>query len=214
MSRIKVMVVDDQPIVRDGLKMVLSLNSGIEVVCTAANGEEAVDICGKRQVDVVLMDIRMPVMDGVQSTKLIRDRYPDIKVIILTTFDDDEFIFDALKNGASSYLLKDIASEEIINAIKIINSGGTILHSNVASKVMDRFKGNVLQSALSQALTPREIEIARLISEGHSNKEISGILFITEGTAKNHITNILSKLNLSHRTQIALYMIENKLNHD
>ncbi|MCX7709054.1 MAG: response regulator transcription factor [Clostridia bacterium] len=211
MSKIKVLVVDDQPIVRDGLKMVLSLSSDIEVVGTAAHGEEALMLCENQEIDVVLMDIRMPMMDGVQATKLVKEKHPKIKVIILTTFNDDEFIFDALKNGASSYLLKDMASEEIINTIKIIYSGGTVLHSNIAAKVMDRVMKPAEQPAAAPILTQRETEIAKLIAEGLSNKEIAGRLYITEGTAKNHITNILSKLGLEHRTQIALYVIENKL---
>lgn len=211
MSKIRVLVVDDQPIVRDGLKMVLSLSSDIEVTALAANGEEALKACGDKPVDVVLMDIRMPVMDGVQATKLIKEKYNTIKVIILTTFNDDEFIFDALKNGASSYLLKDMPSEEIINTIKIIHSGGTVLHSNVAAKVMDKFT-RPQEPQTAPVLTQRELEIAKLISEGLSNKEIAAKLYITEGTTKNHITNILSKLNLEHRTKIALYVIENKLN--
>ncbi|MDP4093735.1 MAG: response regulator transcription factor [Bacillota bacterium] len=211
MNKIKVMIVDDQPIVRDGLKMILSLCSDIEVMATASNGQEAFDMCSASGIDVVLMDIRMPVMDGVQATKTIKEAFPQIKIIILTTFNDDEFIFEALKNGASSYLLKDMSSEEITNTVKVIYNGGTVLHSNVAAKVVNAFTGTNSKSQDAQMLTQREIEIARLISEGLSNKEISNKLFITEGTTKNHITNILSKLGLNHRTQIALYVIENKL---
>lgn len=211
MSKIKVMIVDDQPIVRDGLKMILSLCGDIEVTATAENGLEAFENCSEKEVDVMLMDIRMPVMGGVEATRLIKEKYPGIKVIILTTFIDDEFIFDALKNGASSYLLKDVASEEIINAIKIISLGGTVLHNHVAARVVDRATGKQELSAGKPLLTQREIEIARLVAEGISNREISNNLYITEGTVKNHISNILSKLGLNHRTQIALYVIENKL---
>ncbi|MCX8130032.1 MAG: response regulator transcription factor [Clostridia bacterium] len=204
------MIVDDQPIVRDGLKMIMSLSDDIEVVKTASNGNEAVVACSETELDLVLMDIRMPEMDGVTATKLIKERHPAIKVIILTTFNDDEFIFDALKNGASSYLLKDMASEEIINTIKVIHSGGTVFHGNVAARLVDK-ASKPEQSRSGPVLTQREIELAKLVAEGLSNKEIAQRLFITEGTAKNHITNILSKLGLSHRTQIALYVIENKL---
>lgn len=134
MSRIKVLIVDDQPVVRDGLKMILSLDSEIEVAATASNGQEALDLCNSG-IDVVLMDIRMPVMDGVKTTKLIKESFPKVKIIILTTFNDDQYIFEALKNGASSYLLKDVESEEIINTIKVIYSGGlfciTILQPNL-----------------------------------------------------------------------------------
>jgi DNA-binding NarL/FixJ family response regulator len=208
MNKIKVMIVDDQPIVRDGIKMVLSLSNDIDIVMTASNGEEAFDACGKTSIDVILMDIRMPVMDGVKATKLIKEKYSDIKIVILTTFNDDEFIFEALKNGASSYLLKDIASEEIINTIKVINAGGTVLHNNIASRLVNMA---ISPQASEQILTQREEEIAKLVAEGISNRDIAKRLFISEGTVKNHITNILSKLGLSHRTQIAVYVFENNI---
>lgn len=206
------MIADDQPIIRDGLKMILSLCNDMEVVATAQNGEEALSACASaNNIDVILMDIRMPIMDGVTATKLIKEKYPNIKIIILTTFNDDEFIFEALKNGASSYLLKDMASEEILNTIKVIYSGGTIFHGNIAARLANAFKSTDDKNAGTQQLTQREIEISRLIAQGLSNKEIASKIYITEGTVKNHITNILSKLGLSHRTQIALYVVENKL---
>lgn len=209
MIKIKVMVVDDQPIVRDGLKLLLSLSDEIDVLCTASNGEEAVKLCEWYEPDIILMDIRMPGMDGVKATKIIKERYPKVKVIVLTTFNDDSFIFEALKNGASSYLLKDVESEELINTIKIIHLGGTMLQNSVATKLVNKIsKLNDKKSAIEN-LTQRELEISKLVAEGLSNKEIASKLFITEGTVKNHISNILSKLGLSHRTQIALYIIEN-----
>jgi DNA-binding NarL/FixJ family response regulator len=211
MERIRVVIADDQPIVRDGLKMILSLFGDIEVVATAVNGEEALKECEALRPDVVLMDIRMPVMDGVRATQLIRQKLPGTKVVILTTFNDDEFIFEALKNGAGSYLLKDVASEDIVNTIRIIHMGGTVLHNSVASKVMGKLSGNEGAESSNIPLTQREIEISKLVAEGLSNRDIAARLFITEGTVKNHITNVLSKLNLDHRTQIALYVIENKL---
>ncbi len=210
MSKIKVLIVDDQPVVRDGLKMILSLDSEIEVAATASNGGEALELCNSG-IDVVLMDIRMPVMDGVKTTKLIKDSFPKVKIIILTTFNDDQYIFEALKNGASSYLLKDVESEEIINTVKVIYSGGTVLHSNIAAKLVNKLSESQESTNSLQELTSREQEVAKLVSEGLSNKEIAAKLFIAEGTVKNHITNILSKLNLNHRTKIALYVIENNL---
>ncbi|MFZ5986295.1 MAG: response regulator [Bacillota bacterium] len=211
MSKIKVMIVDDQPIVRDGLKMILSLSDDIEVLYTASNGEEAVGLCKDSKIDIILMDIRMPVMDGVKATGIIKEKFPYIKVIILTTFNDDQFIFEALKNGASSYLLKDVESDELINTVKIIHHGGTVLHNSIAAKLVNRITEDKDEAQDCQVLTQRELEISKLVSEGLSNREIAGKLFITEGTVKNHITNILSKLGLNHRTQIALYIIENKL---
>lgn len=210
MSKIRVLIVDDQPVVRDGLRMILSLDNEIEVAATASNGREAFDLCN-RSIDVVLMDIRMPLMDGVKTTKLIKESYPKVKIIILTTFNDDQYIFEALKNGASSYLLKDVESGEIINAVKVIHSGGTVLHSNIATKLVSKMAENQNAADRISDLTSRELETAKLVAEGLSNREIAAKLFITEGTVKNHITNILSKLNLNHRTQIALYVIENKL---
>lgn len=210
MSKIRVLIVDDQPVVRDGLKMIISLDSEIEVVATASNGQDAFEFCQKG-IDVILMDIRMPVMDGVKTTKLIKESFPNIKIIILTTFNDDQYIFEALKNGASSYLLKDVESEEIINTVKVIYSGGTVLHNNIAAKLVNKLSESQNSISQLQELTSREHEIAKLVAEGLSNREIAAKLFITEGTAKNHITNILSKLGLNHRTQIALYVIENNL---
>lgn len=210
MSKIRVLIVDDQPVVRDGLKMLISLDSEIEVVATASNGQDAFELCQKG-IDVILMDIRMPVMDGVKTTKLIKESYPNVKIIILTTFNDDQYIFEALKNGASSYLLKDVESEEIINTVKVIYSGGTVLNNNIAAKLVNKLSESQNSVNQLQELTSREREIAKLVAEGLSNREIAAKLFITEGTAKNHITNILSKLGLNHRTQIALFVIENNL---
>jgi DNA-binding NarL/FixJ family response regulator len=210
MSKIRILIVDDQPVVRDGLKMIISLDSEIEVVATASNGQDAFELCQKG-IDVILMDIRMPVMDGVKTTKLIKESFPKIKIIILTTFNDDQYIFEALKNGASSYLLKDVESEEIINTVKVIYSGGTVLNNNIALKLVNKLSESSNSVSQLQELTSRECEIAKLVAEGLSNREIAAKLFITEGTAKNHITNILSKLGLNHRTQIALYVIENNL---
>lgn len=210
MSKMRVLIVDDQPVVRDGLKLILSLDSEIEVAAIASNGVEALESCNSG-IDVVLMDIRMPVLDGVKTTKLIKESFPDVKIIILTTFNDDQYIFEALKNGASSYLLKDVESEEIINTVKVIYSGGTVLHSNIAAKLVNKLSESQGNTNHLQELTSREHEISKLVSEGLSNKEIAAKLFIAEGTVKNHISNILSKLNLNHRTKIALYVIENNL---
>ena len=208
MDKIKVMIVDDQPIVRDGLNMILSLCDDIEVISKAQNGKDAVLKCSDN-IDIVLMDITMPEMNGVEATSIIKEKFPDTKVIILTTFNDDKFIFDALKNGASSYLLKDMDSEEIINAIKLIHSGKTVLQSNIAQKLINKSSKDGEKNTAK--LTQREIEIARLIAKGLSNKEIAKKLFVTEGTVKNHVTNILSKTSLNQRTQIVLYVLENNI---
>lgn len=217
---IKVMIVDDQALIREGLQMILSLYNDIDIVGEAFNGQHALDIIKNINPDVVLMDIRMPIMDGVEATKIIKEKYPHIKVIILTTFNEDEYIFEGLKNGADGYILKDIKSEEIVKAIKEAYKGNVLLQPEVAKKVVKSFnnlnKNNKLTKQaefedLLKDLTQREIEIAKLIAEGKSNKEISRELFITEGTVKNHLTRILNKLELKNRTQLAL-LINNKIN--
>lgn len=210
---IKVLIVDDQSLIREGLTMMLSLYSEISVVGEAFNGEEAIEVLNEKEVDLILMDIRMPRMDGVEATKIIKERYPQIKVLILTTFNEDEYIIQGLKNGADGYLLKDISSEELVKAIQTVYEGNMLLQPDVARKMLRSMeestpKKNIELDDLKE-LTRREREIALLIGEGKSNKEIAETLFITEGTVKNHITKILDKLELRDRTQLAL-IINNK----
>ena len=210
MSKISVMIVDDQPIVRDGLKLILSLSEEINVLCTASNGEEAVEMCEKYEPDIILMDIRMPVMDGVKATGIIKERYPKVRIIVLTTFNDDSFIFEALKNGASSYLLKDVESGELINTIKIIYLGGTMLQNSVAARLVNKMNELSSQKSSTNNHTQRELDISKLVAEGLSNKEIASKLFITEGTVKKiTFPAYFPSWGSSHRTQIALYVIEN-----
>lgn len=218
MDKIKVMIVDDQALIREGLKMILSLSNEIEVIMESSNGKEAFESLKQENPDVILMDIRMPVMDGVESIKLIKDVYPHIKIIILTTFNEDEYIFEGLKNGADGYILKDIKSDEIIKGIKSVYQGNTLLQPEIANKVVKAFKNfdesshkkedTIMISGKYENLTPREVEISILVSKGKSNKEISNTLYITEGTVKNHLTKILAKLELENRTQLAVYINE------
>lgn len=206
MSKIKLMIVDDQQIIRDGLKMLIGLDENIDIVSCVSRGEDAIELLNKKlPVDIILLDIRMPKMDGVEATKIIKSNFPKIKIIILTTFDDDKLIFNSLKNGASTYMLKDTSSDEIISSIKSVFKGESVIQGKIATKLLNTSKAN----ANFSKLTKREIEISKQIAKGLSNKDIAKELYITEGTVKNHITNILSKLSLSHRTQIALYVIEN-----
>jgi len=209
---IKVLIVDDQALIREGLNMMLSLYDEIKIVHEANNGKEAIEILGEKDVDVILMDIRMPIMNGVEATKIIKEKYPHIKILILTTFNEDEYIFEGLNNGADGYLLKDIGSKELVNNIKAVYKGDMLFHGEVAKTIASVIKGNkdVGNKTNLKELTPREMEIGKLISQGKNNKEISEILYITEGTVKNHITNILAKLELRDRTQLAL-LIKNKL---
>ena len=202
---IRVLIVDDQSLIREGLSMMLGLYNNIFLVGEATNGKEAIEILGEKEIDLLLMDIRMPIMDGVEATRIIKEKYPKVKVLILTTFNEDEYIFEGLKNGADGYLLKDISSEELVNAIEVVYKGNMLLQPDVAKKALGTMnKATSHENKLFMELTKREHEIALLVSKGKTNKEISDLLFITEGTVKNHLTKILDKLNLRDRTQLAL----------
>ena len=204
---IRVLIVDDQSLIREGLGMMLSLYPNISLVGQAVNGKEAIEILDKKEIDLVLMDIRMPLMDGVEATKIIKEKYPNIKVLILTTFNEDEYIFEGLKNGADGYLLKDISSEDLVNAIEAVYNGNILLQPDVAKKALGTIsRADSQEKILLKELTKREYEIAQLVANGKTNKEISQKLFITEGTVKNHLTKILDKLDLRDRTQLALFI--------
>lgn len=211
---IKVLIADDQSLMVQGLSMILSQEKTIEVVGAAANGEEAVAFCKVHPVDVVLLDIRMPVMDGVEATLKIKEINDDIKVLVLTTFNDDAYIFGSLKNGASGYLLKDARPEEILQGILTVYQGGTLINPEVATKVVKRLSDRTPEEAPDPRLTEltaRELDICRLLAEGRNNKEISETLYISEGTVKNNITRILDKLGIRDRTQLALFAVKNRI---
>jgi DNA-binding NarL/FixJ family response regulator len=207
---IRVLLVDDQALFREGLTTLLSLYEDIQVVGQVTNGQEAVETAARIQPDVVLMDVRMPVMDGVRATSVLKKTLPKCRVIVLTTFDDDEYIFDALCMGAVGYLLKDVASSQLVAAIRAAARGESILEPSVAAKVIAEFSrvSSMVPPAqrgqLVEPLSERELEILSLISTGASNKEIASQLFIAEGTVKNHVTHILGKLDVRDRTQAAL----------
>lgn len=205
---IKVLIADDDKIVRDSMKIILEMDKDIEVVGTAANGDEAFEFCMKNNVDVVLMDIRMPVCDGVLGTKKIKEVFKDIKVIILTTFSDDEYILEALKNGASGYLLKNISPDKIMEDIKVVFNGNMLIHPDIAYKVAEMLNKEEKNDFSKYGLNEAEVKIMELISKGLTNKEISEIMFLSEGTIKNKISDILSKLNLRDRTQIAIFYLK------
>lgn len=214
---IKLLLADDQDILTEGLKLILGAEEDIEIVGTANNGNKAYDLCRVRKPDVVLMDIQMPEVNGVGATAMIKKEFPHIKIIVLTTFNDDEYIYDALKNGASGYLLKDTSPMEILKAVRTVYNGGALIQSEVAVKVIDKFSQLAKDNADKhidpkvQQLTEREIEICRLIAEGKNNQEISEELFLSQGTIKNHITKVLLKLDLRDRTQLAIFTINNDL---
>jgi DNA-binding NarL/FixJ family response regulator len=202
--------VDDQTLFREGLGTLLSVQPDLQVVGEATHGEEALQLAATLHPDVVLMDLRMPIMDGVTATRHLRATHPECRVIILTTFDDDENVFKGLRAGAVGYLLKDAPSEKLIEAIRAAARGESFLQPSVAAKVVAEFArltrapGTRVAAPLQEPLSERESEILRLVARGASNKEIAAALVIAEGTVKNHVTNILGKLGVGDRTQAAL----------
>ena len=216
MKLIKILLVDDQPLFREGLRTLLSVQSDFEIVGEAGNGEEAIKLARTLQPAVVLMDLQMPVLDGVAATRCLKTEQPDCRVIVLTTFDDDENVFDGLRAGAVGYLLKDAPSEKLCEAIRLAARGESFLQPSVAAKVVAEFARLTSPASktaapsqpntepLIEPLSDREREILSLISAGASNREIANTLFLAEGTVKNHVTNILGKLGVRDRTQAAL----------
>ena len=205
----RVVIADDQALFREGLRTLLSTRAEVEVVGEAANGEEAVALVERLHPDVVLMDLRMPVMDGIVATARLRDQWPAIPVLVLTTFDDDASLFGALRAGAAGYLLKDVSSETLMAALTAATRGEAFLQSTVTGRVVAAFArlmetGGPRAEALVLPLSPREREILSLLGTGASNKEIAERLCLAEGTVKNHVTNILTKLDVRDRTQAAL----------
>ena len=212
---IKVLIADDQELIRDSLRIVLSGNSDFSVN-TAANGIEVVRAVRRDKPDVILMDIRMPEMDGVQCTQIIKGNYPEIKIIILTTFDDDEYIFSALKHGASGYLLKGISADRLIEAIHKVYHGNAMINEDIAGKVVKMFSQMARENAAVitvdedyiKEITESEWKVIGLVSKGLSNKEIAAELFLTEGSVRNYLSSVLKKLDLRDRTQLAIWAVQ------
>jgi len=209
----KVIICDDQAIVRDGIGMLLKLEPDIEVVGVAEDGAEAVELVAKESPELVLMDLKMPVMNGVEATRKIRANFPDVKVLVLTTYDDDEWVFDAIQAGASGYLLKDTPRDEVVKAIRGTVTGKAYVDPSVAGKVLRQASGHQTQPAslITSKLTERELEVLSLIARGLSNADIADRLFLSEGTVRNHVSSILSKLGTSDRTQAAVIAIQHGL---
>jgi len=209
-SPIRVLLVDDQALFREGLRTLLGMQPELVVVGEAANGQEALQLAARLDPQVVLMDLRMPVLDGVTATRRLHEAQPDCRVIVLTTFDDDEYVFEGLRAGAVGYLLKDVPSEKLVEAIRAAAGGESFLQPSVAAKVVAEFARLAEQASakpaptLAEPLSGRELEVLRLVARGASNKEIAGALFIAEGTVKNHLTSILGKLGARDRTQALL----------
>jgi len=209
MKPITILLVDDQPLFREGLRTLLSVQSDLKVVGVAGDGEEVIMLCRTLKPAVVLMDLQMPVLDGVEATRRLHHEQPDSRVIVLTTFDDDEMVFDGLRAGALGYLLKDAPSEKLAEAIRAAARGESFLQPSIAAKVVAEFarlttKRSPPAQALIDPLSDREQEILALIATGATNREIGNQLFLAEGTVKNHVTNVLGKLGVRDRTQAAL----------
>ena len=211
---IKVLIADDQELIRESLKIILGAHDNIEIVGVVGNGYEVLETLKKHKVDIILMDIRMPKMDGVYCTKVVKEQYPEIKIVILTTFDDDEYIFSALKYGASGYLLKGCSLEELSSAIHSVLSGGACFNPNVAGKVAQFFSQMAnsnsefsLEHEEDFDLSDTERQIIAQIGHGYSNKEIAQKLGFSEGTIRNYLSVILDKLDLRDRTQLAIWYL-------
>lgn len=213
-KKISVLIVDDHEMVRKGAKSFLESYSDIEVVGEADSGHTAIQIAEEKIPDVILMDLMMPGMDGIEATRLLKKCSPRSQIVVLTSFHDDQHVFPALKAGASSYLLKDIRSADLLNAIRHAAKGEAVLHPRVAERVIQEFRGDDIGARnLFVDLTERELEVLRKIAEGKSNAEIAEKLFISVGTIKGHVSNILSKLQLADRTQAAVYAWKQGLIH-
>lgn len=208
-SPIHILLVDDQQLLRQGLHLMLELETGLQVIGEAGDGQEALMQYERLRPDVVLMDIRMPVLDGVAATRELRRRWPDSKVIILTTFDDDTYIFEGLRAGALGYLLKDVSSQELAQAIRTVNAGGALIEPSITRKVLAEFTRLPTPSIppvddSSEALSEREIEILQLMAQGATNRQIAERLYLAEGTVKNYVSTIFRKLGVQDRTQAVL----------
>lgn len=212
---IKIMIADDQQLIRDSLKIILDANPDFTVTDTVANGQEVLTSIKKKKPDIILMDVRMPVMDGTVCTKYVKEKYPSIKVIILTTFDDDDFIFSALKYGASGYLLKGASTKELYQAIKTVYHGGAMINPDIAEKVFRLFSKMAQANYAIQVndkdtknFSQHEWRVIQQVGLGLSNKEIAAKLFLSEGTVRNYISKILDKLQLRDRTQLAIWAVQ------
>ena len=215
---IKILIADDQELIRESLKIILDMNVDMEVVGLAENGHKVLELVGKNIPDVILMDIRMPELDGVLCTKAVKDKYPSVKIIILTTFDDDEYVYYALKYGASGYLLKGCSVQELNAAIHTVMAGNSILNKNIITTVVKLFNQMAQKNITMEVdadgvkeLTSTEQKITYLVGKGLSNKEIAKKLFLSDGTVRNGLSSALSKLNLRDRTQLAIWVVQSGL---
>ncbi|GAB4501075.1 MAG: response regulator transcription factor [Anaerolineales bacterium] len=209
----KILLCDDQAVIRDGLEMLLTLEKDFQVVGLAQDGTQALEMAAQKQPDLILMDLKMPVMNGVEATREIRAKFPAIKILVLTTYDDDEWLFDAIRAGASGYLLKDASRQKIVEAIRGTLAGKSFIDPAVAGKLLNQVASKQTQpsSILAEKITGRELDVLRLIAKGFNNGEIARQLHLSEGTVRNHVSAILEKLGVSDRTQAAVIAIRHGL---
>jgi DNA-binding NarL/FixJ family response regulator len=209
----KILICDDQDIVRDGLKLLLKLERDIEIMGVARDGAEAVELTLKAHPDLVLMDLKMPIMNGVEATREIKNRLPEVKVLVLTTYATDEWVLDAVRAGASGYLLKDASREELLKAIRGTVAGKTFLDPSIAGKLTGEVSNpnSRISNYIQSKLTSKEIEVLRLIIRGMTNEEIASEMFLSEGTVRNYISSIINKLEVADKTQAVLMAIQHGL---
>ena len=210
---IKVLIADDQAMVRSGLRLILETEDDIDVVAEAGNGEEAVRLARRERPGVVLMDVRMPIMDGLEATRQITEQVPDTRVIVLTTFDLDDYVYGALRAGASGFLLKDAEGDQLVEAIRVIASGDAIIAPSITKRLISEFadRPRARQATGLDDLTEREVEVLRLVAKGLSNAEIAEELYVSETTVKSHVSHILTKLGLRDRVQAVVVAYESGL---
>jgi DNA-binding NarL/FixJ family response regulator len=206
---LKVLITDDDALIRDSLKILLDLEDDIDVVGTASTGQEAFEMCQKLSPDIVLMDIRMPVLDGVLGTKLIKKHFKDMKVLILTTFKDYEYIKEAIENGAEGYILKNQSVDSIIESIRTVYKGNAVFERNVVDTLSSMLRDEKTSRPEDFDLTEKEFNILKFVAEGLSNKEIAQKLYLSDGTVRNYVTSLLEKLSLRDRTQLAIFFLKN-----
>ena len=209
----KILLCDDQAVIRDGLEMLLNLEKDFQVIGAAQDGAEAVELAAQKQPDLILMDLKMPIMNGIEATREIHTKFPNLKILVLTTYDDDEWVFDAIRAGAAGYLLKDTPRQKIVEAIRGTVEGKSFLDPAIAGKLLNQVASKQTQptSILTGKLTERELDVLRLIAKGINNSDIAVQLHLSEGTVRNHVSAILEKLGVSDRTQAAVIAIQHGL---
>ena len=212
-NMMRILICDDQTITSDGLELMLNLEQDMDVVGIAPNGADAVEMAAELQPDIVLMDLKMPIMNGIEATRRIQQQFPNMPILVLTTYDDDEWVFDAIRAGAKGYLLKDTPRVDLIKAVRGTAQGKSFVDPEVAGKLLNQVAGQTAlpDSSLTEKLSPREVEILGLIAQGSTNQDIAAQLFLSEGTVRNYVSSIFAKLEVGDRTQAAVIALRHGL---